>query len=589
MRQSLLSIAAWMTLLIAPLGATAGQSSNNDTTGNSSSAAASSSRTINQDFIGFYPIPYAKYNEVNTNGLKVLGGIYNMSNPRASISSINELNKVNLHRGIVIGTLMPEVYGRLMVDGKSHTELYQSLNSWSYPKLTVADHKILFNHNSYGIFAHGPNSGLVHSRAGNGDLQLRHNGPIHLQPQFTQSPGHYKHLDQTVATAGLVEVQGNLQIRGVSSSVVPPRLYFRYLPTISDLLVPGSSVFYDTNNLFPGYSRVLLSRETYNTMIDAGFLSLAGQMLTYRFQGSLDRQGASTGSLKVVNSTNQELFALSSTYFDGQSALFWQAPNYRNMFHGYRAPMHKAVLATMGNIYVEKRLKFRGHLAVPTGTIIMYAGSTIPQGWAICNGSIVNGFPTPNLVGRFIMAARTLSASPVLGGGAVHHHDYQPTFLNWDASQNQWVTRPSLMINIGHSHNFGNHGLLDLETSPVLGAHQILNGVYNSNNYVTGLFFVPRMASTGMYQAIMSNSHYSLSGQSVNHDGYTPFYSLLRNGWHSQVAMDHYHHVNNRTVGFELPYANASSSVNFLNNPTSDAQWEVPRADVVFIVRLPDA
>ena len=48
---------------------------------------------------------------------------------------------------------------------------------------------------------------------------------------------------------------------------------------------------------------------------------------------------------------------------------------------------------------------------VPAGTIVMWHGSTIPTGWAECNGS--NG--TPDLRGRFIVAAGQATATPVTG------------------------------------------------------------------------------------------------------------------------------------------------------------------------------
>lgn len=48
---------------------------------------------------------------------------------------------------------------------------------------------------------------------------------------------------------------------------------------------------------------------------------------------------------------------------------------------------------------------------LPAGSIIMWHGSTIPSGWAECDGS--NG--TPDLRGRFIVAAGQSSSTPVPG------------------------------------------------------------------------------------------------------------------------------------------------------------------------------
>ena len=50
---------------------------------------------------------------------------------------------------------------------------------------------------------------------------------------------------------------------------------------------------------------------------------------------------------------------------------------------------------------------------IPTGTIVMWSGTEIPEGWAICDGN--NG--TPNLIGKFIKASDTANQT---GGGGNH-------------------------------------------------------------------------------------------------------------------------------------------------------------------------
>ena len=46
-----------------------------------------------------------------------------------------------------------------------------------------------------------------------------------------------------------------------------------------------------------------------------------------------------------------------------------------------------------------------GYGIVPLGTIVMWSGieNTIPDGWALCDGDVVNGYKTPNLSGRFVV------------------------------------------------------------------------------------------------------------------------------------------------------------------------------------------
>jgi microcystin-dependent protein len=52
---------------------------------------------------------------------------------------------------------------------------------------------------------------------------------------------------------------------------------------------------------------------------------------------------------------------------------------------------------------------FSGYGTIPIGGIIMWSGSisTIPTGWALCNGATVNNRVTPNLLNRFVVGAGT--------------------------------------------------------------------------------------------------------------------------------------------------------------------------------------
>ena len=49
--------------------------------------------------------------------------------------------------------------------------------------------------------------------------------------------------------------------------------------------------------------------------------------------------------------------------------------------------------------------EFAGNGTIPVGGIIMWSGTTVPAGWALCNGQTVNGRVTPDLRGRFITGA----------------------------------------------------------------------------------------------------------------------------------------------------------------------------------------
>ena len=65
---------------------------------------------------------------------------------------------------------------------------------------------------------------------------------------------------------------------------------------------------------------------------------------------------------------------------------------------------------TAGNVTVTGTNS--GFGTIPIGGIILWSGSTVPAGWALCNGTVSNGITTPNLEGRFVVGAN-------VGAGAV--------------------------------------------------------------------------------------------------------------------------------------------------------------------------
>jgi microcystin-dependent protein len=67
-----------------------------------------------------------------------------------------------------------------------------------------------------------------------------------------------------------------------------------------------------------------------------------------------------------------------------------------------------------------KSTGFIGYGATPIGGIIMWSGSTVPDGWTLCNGVTNNGITPPNLSGRFVVGIgsnRTTSYSHANKGG----------------------------------------------------------------------------------------------------------------------------------------------------------------------------
>ena len=57
---------------------------------------------------------------------------------------------------------------------------------------------------------------------------------------------------------------------------------------------------------------------------------------------------------------------------------------------------------------------------VPVGGIIMWSGTTIPSGWALCDGTTtINGVPVPDLRGRFVLGKGQALGNPTMTAYAI--------------------------------------------------------------------------------------------------------------------------------------------------------------------------
>ena len=141
-----------------------------------------------------------------------------------------------------------------------------------------------------------------------------------------------------------------------------------------------------------------------------------------------------------------------------------------------------------------KSTGFIGYGTTPIGGIIMWSGSTVPDGWTLCNGVTINGIPTPNLSGRFVVGigsngttsysradkggldAVTLSASQMRdhnhtfttdsNGAHTHQIERLPHYIPNGISGNMQTMRPNTFYDSGWAGVNTNGRGASISTSP---------------------------------------------------------------------------------------------------------------------------
>jgi microcystin-dependent protein len=124
------------------------------------------------------------------------------------------------------------------------------------------------------------------------------------------------------------------------------------------------------------------------------------------------------------------------------------------------------VLTAYGSMDAKGKIKENGNDLLPVGSIIMWNGTTVPAGWALCDGgsyALMDGsgnVTAPNLMDRFIYGADATGGT----GAAVG------TYTSGSGSNGGGVTHSLTVANLpGHQHEAGsNSATMNITSS---GAH----------------------------------------------------------------------------------------------------------------------
>lgn len=130
-------------------------------------------------------------------------------------------------------------------------------------------------------------------------------------------------------------------------------------------------------------------------------------------------------------------------FYDGSS---WLTLNEMVRGVGSTTVTHSGNVSVTGTITAtDYGLNATGNGPVPRGGIIMWSGSTVPTGWALCNGT--SG--TPDLRGRFIVGSGQ-NQTPVSG-------DLNPVYVIGQTAGQNHVTLGTAQIP-AHSHTMQSAG-----------------------------------------------------------------------------------------------------------------------------------
>lgn len=203
---------------------------------------------------------------------------------------------------------------------------------------------------------------------------------------------------------------------------------------------------------------------TYESLVNRAMASVA--------QGLVDKSSMVLVGIygQGINSMDNTVEKYSIVPYGGR---FPQPVEYNTAIHGIQQSNVETLLRLLQGFpnfdikaYIDEKLGSMEGSSIPRGLIAMWNGTQVPNGWALCNGQIVDDLQTPDLSGKFVV------------GWQSGNEDYN-LIGNTGGQDKVTLTTPEIP---SHVHNFADAYYIEANDGiGINGSQWIGNNLYGSN------------------------------------------------------------------------------------------------------------
>lgn len=200
--------------------------------------------------------------------------------------------------------------------------------------------------------------------------------------------------------------------------------------------------------------------------------SLANRAMASVAQGLVDKSSMVLIGIygQGINSIDNTVEKYSIVPYGGR---FPQPVEYNTAIHGIQQSNVETLLRLLQGFpnfdikaYIDEKLGSMEGSSIPRGLIAMWNGTQVPNGWALCNGQIVDDLQTPDLSGKFVV------------GWQSGNEDYN-LIGNTGGQDKVTLTTPEIP---SHVHNFADAYYIEAHDGiGINGSQWIGNNLYGSN------------------------------------------------------------------------------------------------------------